>query len=97
MLAPCSHQSVTYVSGESKPRIDYYLVSKKLEDRGLVRADGMLADPVNEADHKPVMLDIDADTSLGKSGLRDDAQKAHKERVTRATGMLSSRLCSWGR
>jgi hypothetical protein len=34
-------------------------VSKKLEDRGLVKAAGVLAEPINESDHRPVMLDID--------------------------------------
>ena len=32
-------------------------MSKKLEDRGLIRAAGVLADPINESGHKPVMLD----------------------------------------
>ena len=56
---------VTYVSGERRTWIDYYLVSKKLEDRGLIRAAGVLADPINESDHRPIMLDMDADTALG--------------------------------
>ena len=63
---------VTYTSGERRTRIDYYLVSKKLEDRGLIRAARVPADPINESDHRPVMLDIDADTALGRSKLWDN-------------------------
>ena len=59
----------TYFSGGKETWIDYYLVSKSLVDRGLVRAAGVLAEPVNESDHRPVMLDIDAATALGKSRL----------------------------
>jgi hypothetical protein len=62
-------EPVTYVSGERRTWIDYYLVSKKLEDRGLIRAAGVLPDPINESDHRPVMLDIDTDTALGRSKL----------------------------
>ena len=69
-----------YASVESRSRIDYYLVSKKLEDRGLVKAAGVLADPVNESNHKPVMLDTDADTTLEKPKLWDGVQQAQKER-----------------
>ena len=36
------------------------MVSKSLVDMGLVRATGVLAEPVNESDHKPVLLDTDA-------------------------------------
>ena len=54
----------TYRSGEDESWIDYYLVSKSLVDRGLVRAAGVLTEPVNESDHMPVMLDIDAATAL---------------------------------
>ena len=69
----------TYSSGGNESWIDYYLVSKSLVDRGLVRAAGVLAEPVNESDHKPVMLDIDAATTLGKSRLWDDIRQAQKE------------------
>ena len=55
------------------------MVSKSLVDRGLVRAAGVLAEPVNESDHKPVVLDIDAATALGKSRLWDDIRQAQKE------------------
>ena len=34
---------------------------------------------MNESDHKPVVLDIDATTSLGKSRLWDDIRQAQKE------------------
>ena len=40
--------------------MDYSLVSKRLVDRGLMGAAGVLAEPVNGSDHMPVMLDIDA-------------------------------------
>ena len=69
----------TYFSGGKETWIDYYLVSKSLVDRGLVRAAGVLAEPVNESDHRPVMLDIDAATALGKSRLWDDIRQAQKE------------------
>ena len=59
----------TYSSGGIETWIDYYMVSKSLVDRGLVKAAGGLAEPVNESDHKPVVLDIDAATALGKSRL----------------------------
>ena len=39
----------------------------------------MLAESVNESDHRPVMLDIDAATALGKSRLWDDIRQAQKE------------------
>ena len=45
----------------------------------MVRAAGVLADAVNESDHRPVMLDIDAATALGKSKLWDDIRQAQKE------------------
>ena len=48
-------------------------------DRGLVKAAGILAEPVDESDHKPVMLDIDAATALGKSRLWDDIRQVQKE------------------
>ena len=48
-----------YTSGERRTWIDYYLVSKKLDGRGLIRAVGVLTDPINESDHRPVMLDIE--------------------------------------
>ena len=69
----------TYFSGETETWIDYYLVSKSLVDRGLVRAAGVLAEPVNESDHRPVVLDIDAATALGTSRLWDDIRQAQKE------------------
>ena len=72
-------EPVTYVSGERRTWIDYYLVSEKLEDRGLIRAARVLADPINESEHKPVMLDIDADTALGRSKLWDDIKQAQEE------------------
>ena len=48
----------TYNSGGNESWIDYYLVSRSLVERGLVKAAGILAEPVNELDHKPVVLDI---------------------------------------
>ena len=45
--------------------------SKKLEDRGLIRAAGVLAGPINESDQRLVILDIDAGTTLGRSKLWD--------------------------
>ena len=69
----------TYNSGWNETWIDYYLVSKSLVDRGLVRAAGILAEPVNESDHRPVVLDIDAAAALGKSRLWDDTRQAQKE------------------
>ena len=69
----------TYRSGENESWIDYYLVSKSLVDRGLVRAAGVLAEPVNESDHMPVMLNVDATTTLGKWRLWDDIRQAQKE------------------
>ena len=48
-------------------------------DRGLVKAAGVLAEAVNESDHRPVMLDIDAATALGKSRLWEDIRQAQKE------------------
>ena len=53
--------------GKNESWIDYHLVSKSLVDRGLVKAAGVLAEAVNESDHRPVVLDIDAATALGKS------------------------------
>ena len=44
-----------------------------------MRAEGLLAEPVNESDHKPVMLDIDAATALGKSRLWGDIRQAQEE------------------
>ena len=72
-------EPVTHTSGERRTWIDYFLVSKKLEDRGLIRAARILADPINESDHRPVMLDIDADTALDRSRLWDDIKQAHEE------------------
>ena len=69
----------TYNSGGIETWIDYYMVSRSLVDRGLVRAAGVLAEPANESDHKPVVLDIDAATTLGKSRLWDDIRQAQKE------------------
>ena len=69
----------TYSSGGIETWIDYYMVSKSLVDRGLVRAAGVLAESVNESDHKPVVLDIDAVTTLGKTRLWDDSRQAQKE------------------
>ena len=48
-------------------------------DKGLVRAAGVLAGPVNESDHRPVMLDIGAPAALGESRLWDDIRQAQKE------------------
>ena len=48
-------------------------------DRGLVKAAGVLAEPVNESDHRSVMLNIDVVTALGKSRLHVGGHKAHKE------------------
>ena len=39
----------------------------------------MPTEPVNESDHKPVLLDIDATIALGKSRLWDDIRQAQKE------------------
>ena len=69
----------TYSSGGVETWIDYHMVSKSLVDRGLVKAAGVLAEPVNESDHKPVVLDIDAARALGKSRLWDDIRPAQKE------------------
>ena len=69
----------TYSSGGIETWIDYYMMSKSLVDRGLVRAAGVLAEPVIESDHKPVVLDIDAATTFGKSRLWDDIRQAQKE------------------
>ena len=69
----------TYRSGGNESWIDYYMVSKDLVDRGLVRAAGVLHEPVNESDHIPVVLNIDAATALGKSRLWDDTIQAQKE------------------
>ena len=69
----------TYSSGGTESWIDYYMVSKSMVDRGLVRTVGVLAEPVNESDHKPVVLDIDAATALGKSRLWDDIRQAQNE------------------
>ena len=44
-----------------------------------MRAVGVLAEPVNESDHRPVVLDIDAATTLGKSRLWDDIRQAQKD------------------
>ena len=48
----------TYSSGGNESWIDYYLVSKSLVDRGLVRAARVLAESVNESDHKPVITTL---------------------------------------
>jgi endonuclease/exonuclease/phosphatase family metal-dependent hydrolase len=69
-------EPVTYNSGDNKSWIDYYMVSKSLVDRGLVRAVGILGEAVNESDHLPVVLDIDAETALGRSRLWDDIKQA---------------------
>ena len=47
--------------------------------RGLVRAIGVLAEPVNESDHRSVVLDIDAAATLGKSRQWDDIRQAQRE------------------
>ena len=47
--------------------------------KSLVGAAGVLAGPVNESDHKPVLLDIDEATALGKSRMWDDIRQAQKE------------------
>ena len=44
-----------------------------------MRAAGVLAEPVNESDHRPVVLDIDAAAALGKSRLWDGIRQAQKE------------------
>ena len=54
-------------------------MSKSLAGRGLARAAGVLAEPVNEADHMQVVLDIDVAAALGKSRLWDDIRQAQKE------------------
>ena len=60
------------VQGGNESWIDYFLVSKSLVDRGLVRAAAVLGGVVNEADHKPIILDIDAKKALGKPRLWED-------------------------
>ena len=45
----------------------------------MVRAAGVLGEAVNESDHRPIVLDIDAGTALGKSKLWEDIQQAQKE------------------
>ena len=55
------------------------MASKRLEDMGLIRAAGVLADPINKSGHRPVMLDIDADTSLGRPKRWDDIKQAQEE------------------
>ena len=69
----------TYSSGGIETWIDYYMVSRSLVDRGLVKAAGVLTESVNESNHKPVVLDIDAATALGNSRLWDDIRQAQKE------------------
>ena len=68
-----------YNNGGIETWIDYYMVSRCLVDRGPVRAAGVLVELVNEPDHTPVVLDIDAATTLGKSRLWDDVRQAKKE------------------
>ena len=69
-------ESRAYSSGGIETWIDYYMVSRCLVDRGPVRVAGVPAEPVNEPGHTPVVPDIDAATTLGKSRLWDDIRQA---------------------
>ena len=44
----------------------------------MVRATGVLIEPVNESDHKPVLLDIGVATASGKSRLEEGIRQAQK-------------------
>ena len=55
-------------------------MSQKLEDRGLVRAVGVIGDCLNESDHRAIVLDLDGESKLGRSTLWKDIEAAMKER-----------------
>ncbi len=71
---------VTCVSGDRRSWIDYYLVSKRAVDRGLVRAVGVVGDPINDSDHRLIVMDLDAETMLGTSRLWQDIELALAEK-----------------
>lgn len=55
--------------------IDYWLVTKKLVQRGLVRRIGVLEDKLDGTDHAACLMDLDRDNLLGKSQLWQDIKK----------------------
>lgn len=65
--------------GRGASWVDYFAVSKKLEDRGLVKAVAVLGEGLNDSDHRAVAIDIDLEAALGKSSVWEDIRQAQKE------------------
>ncbi len=59
--------------------MDYFLISRRLEERGLVGAVGVLATGVNGSDHTAVVLDIHLEAALGKSTVWRDIEAEMKK------------------
>lgn len=60
--------------------IDYWLVSRKLIDRGLIKGTGVLRDYEETTDHAAIYLDIDMGNMLGKSELWEHIKEAVEKR-----------------
>ena len=56
--------------------IDYFLVSRKLVQRGAVKAAGALRDTCDSTDHAGCWIDVDLEHMLGKSRLWQDIKEA---------------------
>jgi hypothetical protein len=68
----------TFRTVDSDSWLDYYLVSSKLMDRGLVRTATVVDEGLNDGNHSAVVLDIDLDSALGKTELWRDIEEATK-------------------
>ena len=71
--------------------IDYWLVSKKMVDRGLVRKCGVVRDFAESTDHAALYMDLDWENLIGKSELWKDIaalRGSKKEMKQRAFGVV---------
>lgn len=65
--------------GAGSSWIDYFLVSRSMDERGLIRATAVMGDGLNGSDHKAVVLDVDMEAALGKSSVWEDVEAAVAE------------------
>jgi hypothetical protein len=69
----------TFWTSEADSWLDYFLVSKKLWDRGLVRSVMSVEEGLNEGDHAAIVIDLDMESALGKSALWQDIEAETKK------------------
>jgi hypothetical protein len=62
--------------GNGSSWVDYFVVSRKLDERGLVQATAIIPDSINGSDHSMVGIDIDLESALGKSSVWKDIEAA---------------------